>query len=217
MDERVEEAATRGRVHCGIIGQHDPHDWDNTNTADSRPVLFWCDGLDPAPAQVDGEAQCTCPPDEFLSPSDCALHGDRAPNQFSNGEELGVPSNLTGRARPRFDVERAATTIDRLTAPAQDGAEVEALARILLDIADVDDLGWNNLRTTATAILAYAEKQVEDATARVREQIAQAIEAKRVHVHKARLSDCDDGCGWRDLAADTARAAGYQRQEGPTL
>jgi hypothetical protein len=43
-----------------------------------------------------GGTECTCPPDEFLSPSNCALHGDDAPNQFrhSNGEELGIPENL---------------------------------------------------------------------------------------------------------------------------
>ncbi len=42
--------ATRGRVRCGVIGDHPGHLWDNTNVADSRQVLFWCDGNQPAPS-----------------------------------------------------------------------------------------------------------------------------------------------------------------------
>lgn len=39
---------------------------------------------------------CTCPHDEFLSPSDCRLHGEQVTTQpwFSNGEETDVPDNL---------------------------------------------------------------------------------------------------------------------------
>lgn len=39
-----------------------------------------------------------------------------------------------------------------------------------------------------------------------RERIAQAIEARRVHVHDAPLGHCEDGCGWLDLAAMIARS-----------
>lgn len=45
------------------------------------------------------------------------------------------------------------TLREPVTHNAEYGSPVERVARILLDTADVHDLGWNNLRTTAEAVL----------------------------------------------------------------
>lgn len=57
------------------------------------------------------------------------------------------------------------------------------------------------------AILARLNKVREEAKAEERERIAQAIEARRVHVDNTE-SACPDGCGWLNFAARIAREAG---------
>lgn len=131
--------------------------------------------------------------DACPSPCRCVCHGSTDMDIIESGRyENGNYKRDTPRPErvTLTSVEREALIHAACTARLHTGGDHDAKGACVI----ADDPPYE----VVERILAARERAL-------REEIAQRIESRRVHLHAQSLSDCEDGCGWFEYAARIAR------------